>query len=213
MIVVAQLLEPLTAKTAKEIAGPLGKPSKMPGYSYGLPAKACKVGSTLHPIKGTVCYSCYALKGNYRFPSVQGVQQRRLESITHPRWVEAMVCMIQATDTRHFRWHDSGDIQSPTHLQRIVQVAQLLPQVKFWIPTREKVFVYSHLKKYGAFPKNLVVRVSGTMIDGPAPEGFANTSTVVTGKPTCPAPQQDNNCGACRRCWNPKVKNVSYHKH
>lgn len=213
MIVAAQLLEPLTVATAKEIAGPLGKPSKMPGYAYGLPAKDCKVGSVLRLVPNSVCNKCYAFKGNYTWANVKTVQEKRLASLNHPRWIEAMVTMIQATDTRHFRWHDSGDIQSPTHLERIVQVAQLLPRVKFWIPTREKVFVYSHLKKHGAFPKNLVVRVSGTMIDGPVPTGFPNTSTVTTGKATCPAPSQDNNCGACRRCWNPKVKNVSYAKH
>jgi hypothetical protein len=29
----------------------------------------------------------------------------------------------------------------------------------------------------------------------------------------CPASKQGNQCGSCRRCWNPKVKHVTYPKH
>jgi len=37
----------LTKKLASDIAGNLGKPSKMPGLSYGISAKLCNVGSKL----------------------------------------------------------------------------------------------------------------------------------------------------------------------
>ena len=185
----------------------------MPGYAYGLPAKDCIVGSTLAKIPGSVCHGCYALKGNYRFPSVKNVQQRRLDSLGHPQWSEAMIAIIHGLKIKWFRWHDSGDLQGPAHLARIAKIAEACPKTRFWLPTREKVFVYSHRRQVGEFPKNLVVRVSGTMIDGPAPVGFSNTSTVTTGTPTCPAPKQNNECGDCRRCWNPRVANVSYRKH
>jgi len=53
------------------------------------------------------------------------------------------------------------------------------------------------------------------MVDGKAPESWPNTSTVVTDikLATCPAPQQDNKCLDCRKCWDPEVKNVAYHAH
>ena len=44
------------------ITGTLSKPSKMPGWSYGIPAKECNIGSKLAKIPGTVCHGCYALK-------------------------------------------------------------------------------------------------------------------------------------------------------
>ena len=50
---------------AKKITGSLTRTSKMPGLSYSLPAWECKTGSKLRKIKGSVCASCYALKGNY----------------------------------------------------------------------------------------------------------------------------------------------------
>ena len=43
---------------ALKIVGGLSKPSKMPGWAYGLPAAECKTGSKLAKLPGTVCYGC-----------------------------------------------------------------------------------------------------------------------------------------------------------
>ena len=56
---------------ALKIVGGLSKPSKMPGWAYGLPAKECKTGSKLVKVPGSVCHGCYALKGCYVFKVVQ----------------------------------------------------------------------------------------------------------------------------------------------
>ena len=56
---------------ALKIVGGLSKPSKMPGWAYGLPAKECKTGSKLRLIPDSVCFNCYALKGCYVFKVVQ----------------------------------------------------------------------------------------------------------------------------------------------
>ena len=55
----------MKVKDAKEITGSLTRTSKMPGLSYSLPAWECKTGSKLRKVKGSVCASCSALKGNY----------------------------------------------------------------------------------------------------------------------------------------------------
>lgn len=203
-----------TIKAAEAVAGKLGKPSKMPGYAYGIPARNCPVGSALVKLKGSVCSSCYALKGRYVFPNVLGAQEARLKSLAHPQWVDAMAYMIEKRKCSYFRWHDSGDIQGLWHLENIAEVALRCPDTRFWIPTRETKVVREYLRIHGAFPPNLVVRVSGAMIDGPPPANFPTTSTVTTsGSPTCPAYTQGGVCGACRACWDPRVGNVSYPKH
>lgn len=204
---------PVTPRDAVAITGPLSNPSKMPCHGYSLPAKACKLGSVLHHIKGSTCADCYALKGRYRFPNVQRAMERRLAAITHPYWPEAMAIMIRATKNTYFRWHDSGDLQSLGHLMAIVKVAQLLPSVQFWLPTREVGFVRKYETAFGSFPPNLTVRVSAAMVDSPPPRGFKTTSTVVTTGWTCPAPSQKNECGSCRACWDQSVNNVSYKEH
>ena len=66
---------------ALKLVGGLSKPSKMPGWAYGLPAKECKTGSRLVKVKGSTCEGCYALKGCYVFKVVQEAQYRRLAAI------------------------------------------------------------------------------------------------------------------------------------
>ena len=60
-----------TSEALKIIGGSLSKPSKMPGWSIGLPAKECKTGGKLQAVPGSVCYDCYAMKGCYVFKVVQ----------------------------------------------------------------------------------------------------------------------------------------------
>jgi len=195
----------------KEITGSLSKPSKMPGHAYGLPAQECKTGSKLAKVEGSTCSSCYALKGCYVFKVVKEAQYKRLAAIRHPLWVKAMAAQINAKRSKFFRWHDSGDVQGLNHLLKIFEVCKLTPDVAHWMPTRE-----AWVKKYfNLVPANLVIRFSTTMIDQEAPASWPHTSTVVTdaAQATCPAPKQDNKCGDCRACWDPKVKNVAYGAH
>ena len=71
----------MKSNEALKLVGGLSKPSKMPGWAYGIPAKECKTGKKLQNIEGSTCYNCYALKGCYVFKVVQEAQYRRLGSI------------------------------------------------------------------------------------------------------------------------------------
>jgi len=202
----------MKTKEAIQITHTLGKPSKMPGFTYGLPATECKTGSKLVKIKGSTCYGCYALKGCYRFKAFKEAGAKRLAAIDHPLWARAMAAQINSKKSKWFRWHDSGDVQSLKHLKKIFQVARLTPGVKHWMPTREAWTQKYDNKKYK--PDNLTLRFSMPMVDQPASGSWQNTSTVVSGAGrTCPAPDQGNECKECRACWDPSVKNVAYGKH
>ena len=194
---------------AIQIAGTLSKPSKMPGFAIGIPAKECKTGSKLRLIKGSVCHGCYALKGCYVFPVVQAAQYKRLAGIPSPLWVKAVTHLISSKRSKEFRWHDSGDVQDLAHLNKIFEVCRLTPSVKHWMPTRE-AWVKPYLKDC---PDNLAVRFSMPMVDQPAAGTWNHTSTVVTSGATCPAPKQDGKCGDCRACWDKSIPNISYGKH
>jgi len=202
----------MNKKEANQITGGLSKPSKMPGYAYNIPATRCKVGAKLAKVPGSVCHGCYALKGRYRFSNVKEALERRYQAAMNNKdWVFGMVYLINTSKKKEFRWHDSGDIQSAEHLQRIFQVCELTPEVKHWLPTRE-AGILSTIKA-DAVPSNLIIRLSATKVDGPAPKSWPWTFTVVTAGASCPAPQQGNQCKDCRACWDKKVKNVSYGKH
>ena len=191
------------------LVGGLSKPSKMPGWSIGIPAKECKTGSKLRDVKDSVCYDCYALKGCYVFKVVQDAQYRRLAAIYTAPWVEAMAYLINSKKPDVFRWHDSGDVQDLEHLNKIFEVCRLTPSKRHWMPTRE-AWIKDHLDRA---PSNLVIRFSAPMVDQSAPASWPNTSTVVTAGATCPSAQQGNECKDCRNCWNKDIKNISYGQH
>ena len=199
----------MNTKEAWTLVGGLSKPSKMPGWSIGIPAKECKTGSKLRLIPNSVCSECYALKNCYMFKVVQEAQYKRLEAIKDPSWVEAMATLINSKKPDVFRWHDSGDVQDVQHLEKIFEVCRLTPNKRHWMPTRE-AWIKDHME---AAPKNLVVRFSSPMVDQGPVKSWANTSTVSTKSRTCPAPDNNNECGSCRACWDPLVKNIEYGKH
>ena len=198
-----------TDEALKIIGGSLSKPSKMPGWSIGLPAKECKTGGKLQAVKGSVCYDCYALKGCYVFKVVQEAQYRRLAAIKHPLWVGAMAHLINSKKANVFRWHDSGDEQDEEHLIKIFAVCKLTPKIRHWLPTRE-AWIKAFLPEC---PENLVIRFSAPMVDQDAPASWPNSSEVVTAGATCPAAQQDNECRDCRACWDSNIKTIKYGKH
>ena len=199
----------MNTKEAWALVGGLSKPSKMPGWSIGIPAKECKTGSKLRLIPKSVCAECYALKGCYVFQVVQAAQYKRLEAISHPDWVQAMTTLINSKKPDVFRWHDSGDVQDLQHLEKIFEVCRATPAKRHWMPTRE-AWIKDHM---ASCPDNLVVRFSSPMVDQGPVKSWANTSTVSTKSRSCPAPDNNNECGSCRACWDPLVKNVEYGKH
>lgn len=212
------------------ITGGLSNPSKMPGKAYSLPAAECITGSKLRKVPGSVCSKCYACKGRYAFGNVQRALYRRLAavraaiadgpgSLAWNRWLCAMRALIGSD--AHFRFHDSGDIQSELHLELYAELAENMPQTQFWIPTKETQIVKRARVK---IPANLTVRLSGSMVNGPAPSGDFPTSVVwdsakisaeklPAGYHVCPSSLQGNVCGDCRACWDPTVATVVYRKH
>ena len=200
-------------KEARQITGGLSAPSKMPGPAYNLPATECKTGAKLVKVPGSVCHGCYALKGRYRFRNVRLALARRLESLKHPQWVLAMTVLIKGEPW--FRWHDSGDLQSVTHLKNIFEVCKATPETSHWLPTREAQLL--KLMDPDVIPKNLIIRMSSHMIDQKPVNFWPWTSTVSTGLAQpghrCPAQNQGNQCRDCRACWDRNTPNVIYPKH
>ena len=113
--------------------------------------------------------------------------------------------------------YDSGDLQSTAHLMAIIDIAEALPDVTFWLPTKEKGML-AKVNRQRAMPDNLTIRLSMPMLDM-APAGkWPTMSTVMTkaGKidgVVCKAPDNGGKCGTCRACWDKTVLNVTYLKH
>lgn len=211
-------------KEAREIAIGLSEPSKMPCCGYSIPARYCHTGSKLREVEGTVCFKCYAFKG--RYPLIQGALEKRYAALQNPLWVEAMVTLIRETnkgDVNYFRWHDSGDVQDEQHLENICEIARRLPDVRFWLPTKEFKMCRDYFGA-NAMPDNLCVRLSMPRVDQPAPEKKADdqfTYSEVFSKGNqasnlasiCPAKNQGNKCLDCRKCWDKQNYSTGYPAH
>jgi hypothetical protein len=133
-----------------------------------------------------------------------------LEGSYHPFWVEAMIIVIGhavSVANPYFRWFDSGDLQSLKQLRQICQIAEALPQIKFWLPTQE----HKWARKVSS-PENLIIRLSSRLIDMPEHDETFPTSSISTSFWTCPGETNERyECGTCRDCWNPEVRHVIYH--
>jgi len=208
-----------TIKHLEAITGSLSTPSKMPCFSYNTPAKACKTGSILAKQKDSVCGSCYALKGRYLFPNVQNALQSRMDKLKQAGWKQAMIKLIDRKEkSGFFRWHDSGDITSTEHLNSLFDIAEALPHIKFWLPTKEFKMVREVLSNRSC-PDNLTIRLSAFKVDASVKQYASRlgvTASAVTkdkAQANCPSYQQGGICGDCRKCWDKNSEETIYLKH
>jgi len=191
---VARMTEIETLKDARLITGNLTVNRKMPGNNLGGSAWDCRTGSKLARIKGSVCENCYARKGFYGFRTApnETAYQKKAAGIRHPLWVSSMIMQLERNATKHgsgykFRYDDTGDLQSVEHLAKIVEVAEALPQISFWLPTKEAKDVLKFVNSQKAagkvdnfFPENLTIRKSAPMVGQTiSPSNGALTSAVI----------------------------------
>ena len=84
----------MAMREAEAIAGTLTKTTKMPGYSYGLDAFQCHVGSELAKMPESTCENCFARRDLYLWKHTRAANKFRTEAITHPLWDLAMIELI-----------------------------------------------------------------------------------------------------------------------
>lgn len=213
----------VTPAQARELIGRFSEPSKMPCYAWSISAKHCITGSKLSEIKGSVCEGCYALKGSYTWKSTVNAMERREEKLSDRRsFVENFVIALRGQ--AHFRWFDSGDLQSLEMLSDIVEIAERTPTVKHWLPSKEIKIVSEYLASGKRLPDNLALRLSAYKVDSDNASTVTGINSLVFSKANfeakeksgvfyCTAPSQNGECKDCRACWDKEVKTVAYKKH
>jgi hypothetical protein len=118
------------------------------------------------------------------------------------------------------------------HLENIVEVIKLTPEVKHWLPTKEYKLITSYMQAKKCIPDNLTIRVSMPMLNMEVQEKVhicaLGTLTMPTGVTFSTAfskkileekkvkgfvCQAKGLCGDCRACWSTKVPCVIYPLH
>ena len=215
---------------AKDKVGGLSNTSKMPCYSWGIPTRYCRRGKELQKDKSSICGSCYAMSGAYLWKPVDNAYTRRYEAwrnLPREEWIDSMVTILNRSGVKkkcHFLWFDSGDVQSLSMLQDIVEICRQTPHIKHWVATREYQIYRDLLSSIENIPSNLVIRLSCDQIDKIDRDNISikeHMSVTISDRSvklakkqfTCPSLLQDGKCLDCRACWNPRVKTIAYVKH
>jgi len=198
--------------------GHLSKTNKMPCPSWSLSAFDCI--ST-----DSICETiCYARKGRYNFPTVKSALDKNKLIWYNKNWVNSMVLYIRdVLDLKYFRWFDSGDLTNILLFDKICQVADKCPNIKFWLPTRRKELLLAYFEannniKLGVLHPNLIIRISAPDVNEKPDYELAKylgvkTSSVDHNKGfQCKSHENKNQCGTCRVCWS-NCEEVSYKLH
>ena len=149
---------------------------------------------------------CYGMKGNFRYSVVHEAHKYRfaLYKLNPDRFFRQFAAELTLMQPRYVRINGVGDTPNRAWAEMFVKLARRYKGTKFWVSTRKSFWNDVRL------PKNVIVRFA----DGLTGE---HTSNVVytTEQATCPATTKEvKTCGECGwKCWDAKVKHVSYKKH
>jgi hypothetical protein len=112
-----------------------------------------------------------------------------------------------------FRWHTSGDIDSPAHLGIIRRMAERRPDVTFYLYTRSWATAWGDaIRQAGEDVPNLYVWASADDSMTDPPDGwrvariFEDEATARSARyPVCPEQTgRRESCADCGLCWNAK---------
>jgi hypothetical protein len=127
--------------------------------------------------------------------------------------------LIMLDSQRYFRWFDSGDMYSIDLAEKMLQVMELTPWVKHWLPTRMLKFSKFKpiIEKMQALP-NVMVRFSSDSVTGEFTHEHGSTIVPVADKAPkdafiCRAYEHDGRCNGCRACYDKAIPLIAYVAH
>lgn len=163
------------------------------------------------------CAGCYAVGGNYRFPNVKAPRIANKEDWQREDWADDMVAAL--SDSRYFRWFDSGDMYSLRLAEKMLDVMKRTPWVQHWLPTRMGKFIKFErvIKAMKSLP-NVSVRFSSDSVQGEftSEHGstiIGSTQDVPQGAVECQAYSRGGQCKGCRACWDKTIPVIAYRAH
>ena len=187
-------------------------------FSLNLPRTTC---DTTCPFFKKICY---AGKGRFVFKSVIEANNKRLALFENDpdkyfnelKWE---LIGIMNAGIFHVRIFGIGDFPNVNFAERLVNLANELPDMNFWIASYKAQFM-----KLPIFPKNVTIRLSiqntnkrnKFLNQGHSVSNVLETVESITeGAVICKVgTKQAENCKQCGNiCWNNAVKHIVYIKH
>lgn len=169
------------------------------------PTTWCTGGETEKP-------KCYALKGNFIFPSVKKAGLERLEASKKDNFVDKISEEIDKFKPKYFRFHSSGDFYSEKYVKKVIEIAKRFPNTLFRTTTRRRDLV-KIISELNSLP-NFIVRES---LD--TERSTPSMGLLFAAIDSLPIIQEidsykcKNNCPKCGYyCWKNKV-NMHFKEH
>lgn len=109
---------------------------------------------------------CYALKAEVLYPATLPYRERQSE-FWYAHDASQIAELISAAAARNLkvpikfvRWNEAGDVRDAQDLQKMVDIASMVPHLKFYTYTHNAVAIDAFLAGGGKLPKNLVINLS-----------------------------------------------------
>ncbi len=115
-------------------------------FNFGITAYKTKSGKLTCPFADACIKFCYAQKGAYIWSNVAKVFEERYELTKQSNFIEIMIAEIVKKRVDFLRVHDSGDFYSNEYFLKWMQIAEQLPDVKFYAYTNSISIVKNNSK-------------------------------------------------------------------
>ena len=153
---------------------------------------------------------CYGLNGRFNRQKVREIYENNLQETKQASFVDRMVSEILGTGARVLRLHVIGDFYSAKYVGKWIEIANRLPDVKFFGSTRSWRVprIRGALKNFHDLP-NVYLRASIDLshLDRP-PSGWGVWSIEGPGDPCLHDYGLVENCTACMKCWQAKDTDI-----
>jgi len=153
---------------------------------------------------------CYGLNGRFTKQRMREIYQSNLEASKQADFAERIVREILKTKAEVFRLHVVGDFYSVEYVERWLEIADRLPDVKFFGSTRSwrVLGLRDTVKRFRDLP-NVYLRASidFSHLDKPS-YSWGVWSIEGKGDP-CPHDYSlVENCITCKKCWQTKDSDI-----
>jgi len=117
-------------------------------FNFSIPAYKSKTGEITCPLAGECVKFCYAQKGFYKLS--QKWAELKFDATKKDTFVNDMIKDIKEKKADFVRVHDSGDYYSKEYLLKWFEIAEKMPDIKFYSYTNN----VNMIKKLKNIPEN-----------------------------------------------------------
>ena len=155
---------------------------------------------------------CYGLNGRFTKPRARELYQNNLEASKQPDFAERIVSEILKAKPEAFRLHVVGDFYSVEYVEKWLEIAERLPDVKFFGSTKSwrVLGLRDAVTRFRDLP-NVYLRASIDFSHLDQPSSSWRVWSIEGKGDPCPHDFSSvENCLTCKKCWQIKESDIRF---